>query len=149
MTYTCFNVTIENNIAHIVLNRPEKRNSMNVEFWDELPAIIEDIDNNSRARVIVISSTGPHFSSGLDIGAFLMDGSDGQPDAKPDPKEKRVRGEKLYQNIKHMQKSFSVLEDCRVPVLAAIQGGCIGGGIRSNDSLRYALRECRGVFHGL
>ena len=44
---------------------------MNVAFWDELPAIIQDIDNDSRARVIVISSTGPHFSSGLDISAFL------------------------------------------------------------------------------
>lgn len=143
MSYTCFDVTIENNIAHIVLNRPEKRNSMNVEFWEELPAIVNDIDNESRARVIVISSTGPHFSSGLDINAFLMEGASAQPSAKPDPKERRVKGEKLYQNIKRMQKSFSVLEECRVPVLAAIQGGCIGGGIDLTTAcdMRYATAE--------
>ena len=143
MNYTCFDVTIENNIAHIVLNRPEKRNSMNVAFWDELPAIIQDIDNESRARVIVISSTGPHFSSGLDISAFLANGNATPEGSKPDPKEKRVKGEKLYQNIKRMQKSFSVLEECRIPVLAAIQGGCIGGGIDLTTAcdMRYASAE--------
>lgn len=143
MNYTCFDVTIENNIAHIVLNRPEKRNSMNVAFWDELPAIIQDIDNESRARVIVISSTGPHFSSGLDISAFLANDNATPESSKPDPKEKRVKGEKSYQNIKRMQKSFSVLEDCRVPVLAAIQGGCIGGGIDLTTAcdMRYASAE--------
>ncbi len=143
MNYTCFDVTIENNIAHIVLNRPEKRNSMNVAFWDELPAIIQDIDNESRARVIVISSTGPHFSSGLDISAFLANDNAAPEGSRPDPKEKRVKGEKLYQNIKRMQRSFSVLEDCRVPVLAAIQGGCIGGGIDLTTAcdMRYASAE--------
>ena len=54
MNSTCFNVSIENNIAHLVLNRPEKRNSMVPEFWDELPKIIHKIDEDSLARVIVI-----------------------------------------------------------------------------------------------
>ena len=58
---TCFELTLKDNIAHIVLNRPEKRNSMIREFWSELPDLIEDIDNNARARVIVITSTGPPF----------------------------------------------------------------------------------------
>ena len=65
MSYKCFDVSIENNIAHIVLSRPEKRNAMSVEFWKELPAIIRDIDDGSKARVIVISSTGPVFSACL------------------------------------------------------------------------------------
>ena len=99
MNYTCFDVTIENNIAHIVLNRPEKRNSMNVAFWDELPAIIQDIDNESRARVIVISSTGPHFSSGLDISAFLANDNAAQEGSRPDPKEKRVKGENCIKTL--------------------------------------------------
>jgi enoyl-CoA hydratase len=137
MSYTCFTVNIENSIAHIVLNRPEKRNSMNPEFWEELPQIIQDVDNQSRARVIVISSTGPHFSSGLDISSFV---TNGRPDAEPDPKEKRIRGARLYQNILRMQKTFSVLEECRLPVLVAIQGGCIGGGVdfASACDIRYA-----------
>ena len=70
MSYECFEVSIREDIAHIVLNRPEKRNNMNAAFWDELPVIIRDIDENARARVIVISSTGPHFCGGLDVSMF-------------------------------------------------------------------------------
>jgi hypothetical protein len=53
MPYTCFDVSIDNTIAHIVMNRPEKRNAMVPEFWDELPEIIADIDDHARTRVIV------------------------------------------------------------------------------------------------
>lgn len=128
MSYSCFKVTLENDIAHIVLNRPEKRNSMIPEFWDELPAIIEDIDLHSRARVIVLSSTGPHFTSGLDTSVFgsSIENSD---DSDTMEKLKRQRSAKLYDTIKYMQHTFSCLEACRIPVLAAIQGGAIGGGV--------------------
>lgn len=128
MTYKCFDVSIENNIAHIVLNRPDKRNSMIPEFWDELPAIIKQLDDHSKARVIVMSSTGPHFSSGLDTSVFgstIDDGENTQTREKLD----RQRGAKLYDTIKYMQQTFSCLENCRVPVLVAIQGGAIGGGV--------------------
>ncbi|HIG39906.1 MAG: crotonase/enoyl-CoA hydratase family protein [bacterium] len=140
MPYTCFAVSIDHNIAHIVLNRPEKRNSMNSEFWDELPRIVEEIDSQSQARVIVISSTGPHFSSGLDINSFVTGGGGGE---QPSAKQQRARGERMYQNIKHMQKTFTVLEDCRIPVLVAIQGGCIGGGVdfATACDIRYACQD--------
>ncbi|MDG1444117.1 MAG: crotonase/enoyl-CoA hydratase family protein [Pseudomonadales bacterium] len=146
MTPTCFTVDIKDNIAHIVLSRPEKRNSMNPAFWDELPQIVEDIDNNARARVIVISSTGPHFTAGLDLDAFLAGGGSGDNDkaAKaPDPKSHRIKGERFYQNVKRMQKTFNCLEDARVPVLVAIQGGCIGGGVdfATACDMRYASAE--------
>ena len=58
MSHECFEVSIEDKIAHVILNRPEKRNSMNPAFWKELPEIIKDIDYGSKARVIVLSSTG-------------------------------------------------------------------------------------------
>ena len=67
MTYSCFDVEISDQVALITLNRPDKRNSMVPEFWTELPAIVRDIDNNSKARVIVIASTGPHFTAGMDL----------------------------------------------------------------------------------
>ena len=76
MNYTCFDVSIENHIAHIILNRPEKRNSMTRLFWDELPAIVREIDASAEARVIVISSTGPHFCSGLDLTEFMSNTGD-------------------------------------------------------------------------
>lgn len=123
MTYTCFEVSIADNIAHIVMNRPEKRNAMSPIFWNELPEIVADIDNNSKARVIVISSIGPHFTAGLDLEAFSLGTSNLS-------KEERLQaGAQFYGDVKKMQETFSCLEDCRIPVLAAIQGGCIGGGV--------------------
>ena len=49
MTYECFDLTIENNVAHIQLNRPEKRNSMIPSFWAQLPQVIEEIDAEAKA----------------------------------------------------------------------------------------------------
>ena len=142
MNYSCFDVSIANDVAHIVLNRPDKRNSMIHEFWDELPTIVQSIDQNSTARVIVLSSTGPHFTSGLDTSIFgsSVENSDNPEDAE---KSKRQRGAKLYDTIKHMQKSFTCLEQCRIPVIAAIQGGAIGGGVDlvTACDLRYMTED--------
>jgi len=140
VTFSCFDVQIDDNIAHIILNRPEKRNSMIPAFWDELPEIIKDIDDNARARVIVISSTGPHFTSGLDVSSFMKAESD-------DPKEQRAAriraGSDFYATVKNMQDSFTALEECRIPVIAAIQGGCIGGGVDliTACDMRYATED--------
>jgi len=123
MSYKCFDVSIENKIAHIKLNRPEKRNAMSAEFWHELPEIINDIDDNAKARVIVISSTGPVFSAGIDIAMLA-----GEATLNGD-KNRADYGAGFYTTVKRLQGSLSVLEDCRIPVIAAIQGGCIGGGV--------------------
>jgi len=124
MTYTCFNLSIEDQIAHIVLSRPEKRNAMSSEFWTELPDIVRDIDKNSKARVIVISSTGPHFTAGIDLAAFSLGSS-----SSLSREERLQAGAKFLGEVKLMQETFSCLEDCRIPVISAIQGGCIGGGV--------------------
>lgn len=122
MTYTCFDVSIDNHIAHIKLSRPEKRNAMIAAFWTELPEIIHDIDANAKARVIVISSTGPVFSAGIDLGMFSGDmGMD-----KNNPQQGLNF---LQNNVLPLQDSFSAIEKCRIPVIAAIQGGCYGGGV--------------------
>lgn len=138
MSHTCFDVSIRDHIAHIVLKRPEKRNSMIPEFWDELPAIIADLDDFAKARVIVISSTGPHFTSGMDVSSF----GDGHLDAD-DEQARMQHGARFYNNLRRLQKSFSCLEECRLPVLAAIQGGCIGGGVdlATACDMRYASED--------
>ena len=57
-THECFTVSIEDNVAHITMNRPQAMNAMNKAFWNELPKIVREIDRDALARVIVISSTG-------------------------------------------------------------------------------------------
>jgi len=141
MSYECFKVEISEQIAHVVMNRPEKRNNMNAAFWRELPEIIKDIDYGSKARVIVLSSTGPHFTGGLDISSFA---GVSDPVGEVDERTKRLqKGTAFYDNVLHMQESFNCLEACRVPVLAAIQGGCIGGGVDlvSACDIRYATED--------
>ena len=112
MGYRCFDVSIEQKVAHIVLTRPEKRNSMIPEFWDELPQIVRDIDDGSKARAIVISSTGPHFTSGLDITAFNPAGSASEADRDELRRARRTRGASFYDNVRRMQQTFSCLEQC-------------------------------------
>jgi len=144
MPYRCFDVSFERQIAHIVLCRPEKRNSMILEFWDELPRLIAEIDEEARARVIVISSTGPHFSSGIDVSALVGGDDSAQPgDAPPVSHIARQRGARFYATVQRMQRSFSCLEQCRIPVLAAIQGGCIGGAVDlvTACDMRYATAD--------
>ena len=67
MSHKSITLVIENNIAHIQLNRPDEFNTMDVDFWQNFPNIIEEISNESTARVIVISSTGKHFCAGMDL----------------------------------------------------------------------------------
>ncbi len=122
MTYKCFTVSIEDHVAHIVLSRPEKRNAMSADFWAELPDIIHDIDNNAKARAIVISSTGPIFSAGIDLAMLSTVGGNGD-------KNQATYGAHFLSTVKRLQASFTAIEDCRIPVIAAIQGGCIGGGV--------------------
>ncbi len=143
MDYICFDLTIENRIAHLVLKRPEKRNSMIPEFWDELPEIVRDIDGNARARVIVISSMGPHFSSGLDINAFITGPRQAGDDQEARKRARRQHGAAFYQSVLRMQQTFSCLEECRIPVIAAIQGGAIGGGVDfvTACDIRYATED--------
>ena len=137
MTYTCFELNVSDNIAHIILNRPEKRNAMIAEFWAELPEIIRDIDENAKARVIVISSTGPVFCAGIDIGMFQNDIGGTQDKNHPQ------YGAGFYLHVKYLQDALSALEQCRIPVLAAVQGGCYGAGVDMITAcdMRYGTQD--------
>lgn len=121
--YSCFNVSIADHIAHIQLSRPEQMNSMNKAFWKELPRLIGTIDSQSLARVIVISSTGKHFSAGMDLSVFS------DPNAVPMAGDPGRMGENLRRVVMQLQESLSSLEKARIPVLAAIHGGCVGGAL--------------------
>jgi enoyl-CoA hydratase len=135
---TCFKLSVESNVAHIVLARPEALNTMTRPFWNELPALVRDIDENARARVVVISSTGKHFTAGMDLSVF----TDGEG-VSASGGDQYARAEAFRQFVKVLQDSFSCLDNARIPVIAAIQGGCIGGGVDfvSACDIRYATED--------
>jgi len=145
MAYTCFDVETKDKIAHVRLNRPDALNTMTREFWGELPRIINQISDEGEARAIVLSSTGRHFTAGMDIGVFTGGGmgmggqaSGGQASTEMGRQRANVRLAVL-----HLQETFSCLEKARMPVIAAVQGGCIGGGIDmiSACDMRYATAD--------
>lgn len=142
MTYTCFNVEIKDNIAHVQLKRGAEFNTMVPAFWSELPAIVKDIDDNAKARVIVISSTGKHFSAGMDLAVFTSGQSGGTSAAKSPEERGRVRAN-LRRAVLDIQKSFNCIDEARIPVLMAIQGGCIGGAVDLSSAcdIRYATED--------
>jgi enoyl-CoA hydratase len=142
MTYRCFDVEIADHIAHIRLKRAAELNTMVPEFWTELPAIVTDIDDHAKARVIVISSTGKHFSAGMDLSVFTGGSSAGTSAAKSAREKGRVRAG-LRLSVLDIQESFNCLERARMPVLIAIQGGCVGGAVdmASACDCRYATED--------
>ncbi|WP_298184357.1 crotonase/enoyl-CoA hydratase family protein [uncultured Pseudomonas sp.] len=123
MSYKSFNVSLNDRVAHVQLCRPDALNSMNTDFWLELPQCMREIEASGEARAIVISSTGKHFSAGMDLGVFT------NPKAVPMGGDPGRMAENLRRTVLQLQATLSSLEEIRVPVLVAIQGGCIGGAL--------------------
>jgi enoyl-CoA hydratase len=128
MGYTCFDVEITDQIAHVRLNRPDELNSMVPAFWTELPQIVREIDAEASARVVVVSSTGKHFSAGMDLSVFTG-GGDGGSRLEGRSEEQGRRRAYLRQTAMMLQETFTCFERARMPVLAAVQGGCVGGAV--------------------
>jgi enoyl-CoA hydratase len=137
--YSCFKVEIEAGVAHIQLKRPEAMNTMTRAFWNELPAIVKHIDDNALARCIVITSTGKHFSAGMELSVF----TDGEGVTQDRDGDRHVAGESFRRHVHHLQDTFSCLDKARMPVIVAIQGGCIGGAVDfvSACDIRYATTD--------
>jgi enoyl-CoA hydratase len=138
MGYTCFDISESDGVAHVRMSRPDQLNTMNAAFWAELPQIVDEISSQGRARVIVLSSTGKHFCAGMDLSIFTAENALTGPDV-----EVGRRRALLRDNVVHLQRSFTALESARMPVLAAIQGGCVGGGVDmvTAADCRYATAD--------
>lgn len=136
MSYRCFDVTVADHVAHVVLNRPDELNTMVPEFWNDLPRIVSDLSDEGTTRAVVISSTGKHFSAGMDLSVFT--GSGLMSDA-----EAGRRNATFSLLVRKLQESFTALERTRMPVLAAVQGGCIGGAVDMvcAADMRYATED--------
>ena len=132
---TCFSLTTSNHVAHLVLNKPEAMNTMHPTFWRELDAVLTQLNSEGAARALVISSTGKHFSAGMALETFASA-------IQMDDKSPEGRAA-MFDMLGDMQATFTKLETLRIPVIAAIQGGCIGGAVDMVTAccIRYATPQ--------
>ena len=130
-----FTLTEHKHIAHLVLSRPEAMNTMHPTFWRELDDVLTRLHREGTARVLVISSTGKHFSAGMALETFA--GAIQMDDQSPEGRAA------IFDLLTDMQSTFTKLERLRIPVIAAIQGGCIGGAVDMVTAccIRYATAD--------
>ena len=138
MSHECFDVSVSDKVAHLRLSRGEAYNTMIPSFWRELPEIVDEISDAGSARAIVLSSTGRHFCAGMDLSVFGGGSIEGTGSTEAGRKHSQLRLQAL-----HLQETFTCLERARMPVLAAIHGGCIGGGVDlvTACDMRYASAD--------
>jgi enoyl-CoA hydratase/carnithine racemase len=128
-----FSVEKEGHLAWLILDRPEKRNTMSFKFFADLTEHFEQFDADPEVRVVIIRAEGKSFTVGLDLAeaaAMIGDGS-------------ALQREDMRRGIMRLQDNISAVERCRKPVIAAIHGHCIGGGVDliSACDIRLASRD--------
>lgn len=131
----CFTLQTTDHVAHLVLNRPEAINTMHPQFWRELDDVLVTLHKDNSARALVISSTGKHFSAGMALETF--GGGIQMDDQSPEGRAA------IFDLLTDMQDTFSKIERLRIPVIFAIQGGCIGGAVDmvTCGCIRYATAD--------
>ncbi|MFL6658202.1 MAG: crotonase/enoyl-CoA hydratase family protein [Massilia sp.] len=137
MEFETLRVTLEENIATVRLNRPDKVNAMNLAMWHDIRSAFTWVDDTPEARVAILEGEGKSFTSGIDLKMMMGLGPQIQNDC-----DGRMR-ESLRRVILDLQDTLTSLERCRKPVLAAIHGACIGGGIDliSCADMRYCASD--------
>lgn len=134
-TFETLEVSIEEQVATVCLNRPDKANAMNGAMWDELQTCFEWLDEEPAVRAVILAGNGKHFCAGLDLAVFgNLHGAS---------VESARRAEQLRRTILRLQGNLTAIEKCRVPVLAAIHNTCIGGGVDMTccADMRYATED--------
>jgi len=144
---TALSVAIEGHVATVTLLGPGKGNALGPQFWHELPIVFAELDDDPAVRAVVLTGNGAHFSYGLDLDAMLPAWADVlDPGAQAGPRTAFMR------TIRTMQAAISAVADCRKPVIAAVAGWCIGGGVDliaacdvrlAAPDARLSIREAR------
>ena len=121
MEMKCFTFAVADRIARLTLNRPGELNTITPDFWRELELVVDHLQREAPARALVISSTGKHFSAGMQLDVF-----GGSISINEESAASRAN---IAVVLADMQRVLDKLAALRMPVIAVIQGGCIGGGV--------------------
>jgi len=130
-------LSLQDHVLTVQLNRPDKANAMNWAMWQDIRTAMRWADATPEVRAVIIEGQGKHFTSGIDLQMMM-----GLQEKINDPCPGRSR-EKLRQLILDLQDTLTSMERCRKPVLAAIHGACVGGGIDliCCTDMRYASAD--------
>ena len=143
-------IEVDGHVGILHLDRGDAGNAMGPEFWTDLPLAVDALCADPAVRCIVLAAQGKHFSVGLDLkamaGSLMGTGGGGGTTSQAS------RNASLNRNIRSMQASVTAVEACRVPVIAAIHGWCIGGGVDliaacdirvCSDDAKFSVREAK------
>ncbi len=144
-------IEVEDAVATVWLDRPEARNAMGVDLWRDLPRAMEAVGTDAAVRVVVVAAKGPHFSVGLDLkamGEMLTGGGRGPSTAQSGeaPPSLADQGRRARLNVLHLQGAITAVADCPKPVIAAVHGYCIGGGVDLIAACDIRLASADAVF---
>ena len=109
-------------IAELRLSRPERMNTMTAAFFPALRDAVRKLDAQGATRVMVVASTGKHFSAGMSLDVFASDAAA--------LRASTARERLAFQtSLAKLIDCFSAIDEARFPVICAVQGGCIGGAL--------------------
>ncbi len=142
-------LTIEQDgeVATVWLDRPEARNAMGVDLWRDLPGAMRAVSDDASVRVVVVAAKGPHFSVGLDLkamGGVLTGSETGSETTTPPSMAARARGART--EVLRLQRSITSVAQCPKPVIAAVHGYCIGGGVDLISACDIRLASADAIF---
>ena len=121
MGYQHLEIETNGHVATLWLNRPEKRNALSVDMWEDIPDAMAALDADSTVRVVVLAGRGPAFSVGIDINMLAT--------LRPEGRSQAEANLEMYRTVTRLQETATCFAQSDKPVIAAIHGYCLGAGV--------------------